>query len=64
MITERLRLQIWDRQAGLCMCGKPATEIHHLIKRSQGGKDNIENLEARCWECHHTLNGKTMGHRR
>jgi len=32
--------------------GKPAQDIHHIIKKSQGGKDNIENLIALTREEH------------
>lgn len=33
-------------------CHNRSTEIHHLIFRSQGGKNNIENLCAICRNCH------------
>jgi 5-methylcytosine-specific restriction endonuclease McrA len=33
-------------------CPKTATEIHHIIFKSQGGKDVIENLMAICYDCH------------
>jgi 5-methylcytosine-specific restriction endonuclease McrA len=33
-------------------CGKRATEIHHLVFKSHGGQNNIENLCAICRTCH------------
>jgi len=33
-------------------CGKKAVDIHHIIYRSRGGGDNVENLIALCRECH------------
>ena len=33
-------------------CGKKAVDIHHIIYRSQGGKDEIDNLIALCRKCH------------
>jgi len=35
-----------------CVCGKNATDIHHIVFKSQGGSDNISNLVALCRECH------------
>ncbi len=37
--------------------GKPAVDIHHIIFRSQGGKDNIENLIALTREEHNEADG-------
>lgn len=39
------------------ICGKKATEIHHIEARGMGGdpsgsKDSIENLQAICRSCH------------
>lgn len=37
------------------LCGKQAVDIHHIDARGMGGskeKDNIENLQAVCRECH------------
>jgi 5-methylcytosine-specific restriction endonuclease McrA len=36
-------------------CGKQCIDIHHLIPRSRGGKDNIENLMGLCRDCHHEV---------
>lgn len=37
--------------AGL-ICGARATEVDHIIPRSEGGTDDMENLEAICHEHH------------
>ena len=34
-------------------------EIDHLIPRSRGGLNNIENLVLSCGKCNHTKNEKT-----
>lgn len=33
-------------------CLKIAVDIHHIKLKSQGGKDDIENLIALCRDCH------------
>jgi len=34
-------------------CGKSATSVHHRTHKSQGGTDDIQNLEGLCHNCHH-----------
>ncbi len=33
-------------------CENVAVDIHHKLKKSLGGTDDIENLEAVCRNCH------------
>ena len=35
-----------------CGCGGVANQVHHLLPRGRGGKDNIENLIALTMKCH------------
>ena len=33
-------------------CGAVAVDLHHKVKRSQGGGDEVDNLQALCRACH------------
>lgn len=35
--------------------GTPATELHHLVPRSQGGDDEADNLIPVCSSCHRNI---------
>ena len=39
----------------------PATDIHHILFKSQGGTDEIDNLVALCRDCHDAAHGKIPG---
>jgi len=47
---------VYERDGGRCVkCGrfiKPGTIPHHIIHKSQGGEDTMENLEMSCIYCH------------
>ena len=44
---------IAPRQDRLCeICGRPASDQHHVLHRSQGGSDHDHNLQWICRECH------------
>jgi len=51
-----LYLKVWERDNGCCVeCGTPieiGTIPHHIIHKSQGGADVMENLEMLCLKCH------------
>ena len=40
-------------------CGCRAVDVHHVNKRSAGGKDEIDNLIGLCRECHDKAELKT-----
>lgn len=39
------------------ICGREAVDIMHIIPKSRGGKDVIENLIAGCRLCHNANEG-------
>ena len=62
------RGEVMDRARGRCeyligppapdetltyRCASRATEVHHRLRRSQGGTDTPDNLVALCHDCHH-----------
>lgn len=48
---QRLRLMVL-REEPLCPCGKPATEVDHILAKAKGGDDSRENLQGLCKSCH------------
>ena len=42
-------------------CRKVAHAIHHIVFKSQGGTDEIENLIALNMDCHDIAHGKVAG---
>ena len=50
---SKLRRKVYERDGGQCvLCGGAGAHIHHIIFRSQGGKDEAENLVTLCGSCH------------
>ena len=44
----------------VCDCGRPATEVHHVVAREVGGSDEWANLRALCKACHSRITAKTQ----
>jgi RNA-directed DNA polymerase len=58
---------LWKGQQGRCpACGQLMQEdepwhVHHKVKRSQGGSDNLDNLELFHSNCHQQLHSQEAG---
>lgn len=49
--------ELIDRAGMMCECGeadcfREGQHAHHVIRRSQGGTDELSNLKWLSWECH------------
>ncbi len=40
-----------------CACHKPYVEVHHLVPKSEGGADSLENAAPLCASCHDLYGG-------
>ena len=55
---RRLRIEVMNRDRGLCQTCKragritQATEVDHIIPKHQNGTDSLTNTEAICSACH------------
>ena len=52
---RRLRMMVLRRQHGCADCGAVTQanfHVDHKVKRSQGGRDTLENLQVLCPSCH------------
>lgn len=45
------------QDCGLC----PATEVHHVRSRAEGGGDDPGNLRSLCHACHGRITGRAGG---
>lgn len=54
-----MRQMAIERDGGMCVLCKsaPASEVHHIVFRSQQGKSNLSNLACLCRECHNRAHG-------
>jgi 5-methylcytosine-specific restriction endonuclease McrA len=58
----RLRALVWGRDSYLCrVCQKARPyDLHHLLARSLGGRDELMNLIAVCRRCHEDITGHVV----
>lgn len=47
------RKKVRERDKVCVLCGNGGAQIHHVVFRSQGGKDSMTNLVLLCAGCHH-----------
>lgn len=53
-----LRRAVCERDGRACvLCGGCGAHIHHIVFRSQGGKDTADNLVTLCGGCHERAHG-------
>lgn len=58
LIVGNVRSQVLDRDAGCCrLCGqfREIQHVHHIVYRSQGGKDELDNLVTLDMACHNLV---------
>ena len=64
VISRELRAQALERDMWMCMsCGNEDLDnltLHHVVYRSLGGLDDLENLVTLCWECHRKVHDKLL----
>lgn len=54
-VPMEVRVEVYLRDKARCRyCGTPASQVHHILYRSQGGDHTEENLIVLCQE-HHDL---------
>lgn len=61
LYQQKLRSFIFGRAGGKCVyCGAKATEIDHVIPRSNGGTNSTYNLVASCRSCNQKKSNLTL----
>jgi len=59
-IWRQIRRAIFKRDSHTCRyCGARAQHVDHIVPRSQGGSDELDNLVASCARCNLSKGGRT-----
>ncbi|MDR0813040.1 MAG: HNH endonuclease [Oscillospiraceae bacterium] len=60
-VSKALRRKILERDSYTCIfCDNAATDIHHIVPRSRGGKNSELNLVCLCRIHHSLIHGERM----
>ena len=51
------KLKVFERDKYCVLCGRPATNLHHVKYRSAGGSDTENNTVMLCTGCHEKAHG-------
>ena len=49
---RQLRLAFLREHPICAVCGRPATDVDHVVPKAEGGDDTEENLQPLCRTCH------------
>ena len=52
-----LKLKVYERDKYCVLCGRTATNLHHVKYRSAGGGDTENNTVMLCQSCHEKAHG-------
>ena len=56
---RKIRVKVLSRDQYCCYyCGQDANTVDHLIPRSKGGLDTMDNLVAACTKCNYSKGGR------
>jgi 5-methylcytosine-specific restriction endonuclease McrA len=54
-----VRRKVLDRDRGRCqLCAARATQVDHIVPRSEGGSDQPANLRSLCDYCHRVVTAR------
>jgi hypothetical protein len=61
-ISNKVRKEVYRRDGWRCaLCDSTSgIQIHHVVKRSQGGKNTPDNLITLCSDCHALAHGMNL----
>lgn len=61
-LNNATRKAVYKRDGYSCaLCDSPrGLQVHHAIRRSQGGGNSLHNLITLCWRCHAVAHGTSM----
>ena len=61
-LSNATRKAVYKRDGYSCaLCDSPrGLQIHHAIRRSQGGGNSLHNLITLCWRCHAVAHDTSM----
>jgi 5-methylcytosine-specific restriction protein A len=57
----RIRRQALADEPTCRVCGKTATEVHHINPIALGGTNDVENLACLCHSCHASITAREGG---
>ena len=49
---RQLRKLVFARSPLCVRCAAPATDVDHIVAKSHGGTDSLDNLQTLCHSCH------------